>query len=135
LRKYEAVFILDPRKVEGNGEAFDTSIQDKLKGLGANITRVKCLDKKVFTYPIKKRKAGIYWDYVAEMTPDCVAKLEDFYRLNQTVLRLACFLYEDGQDDDVFNPSENREKLLHDEAFAEGFDHEDRPYGFRDDRN
>ena len=134
MRKYEAVFILDPRKVEGNGEAFSASIEETLKANGGTLERVKCLDKKVFAYPIKKQKAGIYWDYVVTMGPDAVAKLKDFYRLNQTVLRLAIFLYEDGQDDDVFQPKENRDKLFKDEAFTEGFDHDEHPYGsYRDD--
>ena len=134
MRKYEAVFILDPRKVEGNGEAFSASIEDVFKSNGATIERTMCLDKKTFARPIKKHKVGIYWDYVATMGPETVAVLKDYYRLNQTVLRLVFFLYEDGQDKDVFEKSENREKLFKDDAFTEGFDHDDRPYGgYRDD--
>lgn len=135
MRKYEAVFILDPRKVEGNGEAFDTSIQETLKANGATIERVKNLGSKVFAYPIKKQKTGFYWDYVVTMSPEAVAKIKDFYRLNQAVLRLVFFLFEDGQDDDVFAPSENRSKLFSDDAFGDGFDRDERPYsggGFRD---
>ena len=40
MRKYEAVFILDPRKVEGNGGAFDTTIQETLKANGVTITDI-----------------------------------------------------------------------------------------------
>lgn len=135
MRKYEAVFILDPRKVEGNGEAFSATIEETFKSKGATIERVKCLDKKTFAHPIKKHKVGIYWDYVATLSPEMVAEIKEFYRLNQTVLRLVFFLYEDGQDDDVFNPTENREKLFRDEAFSEGFDRDDRPYGGYRDEN
>jgi len=135
LRKYEAVFILDPRKVEGNGEAFDASIQEVLKGNNATIERVKCLGSKTFARQIKKHKVGIYWDYVLTASPDAIATLKDYYRLNQTVLRLVFFLYEDGQDDDVFNPTENRAKLFKEEAFTEGFDRDERPYGGYDDKN
>ncbi len=136
MRKYEAVFILDPRKVEGNGGAFDTTIQETLKANGATIERVKDLGSKVFAYPIKKQKTGLYWDYVVTMGPEAVAKVKDYYRLNPSVLRLVFFLFEDGQDDDVFSPSENRDKLFRDDTFGDGFDRDERPYGggFREQR-
>jgi len=120
--KYEAVFILDPRRVEGNGEDFSTSIVEQIQELGGNVLRVKCLDKKVFARPIGKHKAGIYWDYVAEMAPDCVEKLQDKYRLNKTVLRLAVFKFIEGQDDEVFKPREERlfkEENFQDDIFEE----------------
>lgn len=129
MAKYEAVVILDPRKVEGNGEAFSATIEDQLKALGGEITRVKCLDKKVFARPIGKHKAGIYWDYVVEMGPQAVAQLEDKYRLNETVLRLCVFSYVDGQDDDVFRPRE--ERLFKEENFREDFDADNFRGGFR----
>ena len=131
MAKYEAVFILDPRKVEGNGEAFGATIEEQLKALGAEITRVKCLDKKTFARPIGKHKVGIYWDYVVEMAPHCVAELEDKYRLNQTVLLLCVFNFVEGQDDDVFRPRE--ERLFKEENFQDAYDREERPY-HRDDR-
>ena len=135
MAKYEAVFILDPRKVEDDkGEAFAATIEEQLKALGAEITRVKCLDKKTFARPIGKHKVGIYWDYVVEMGPQCVAQLEDKYRLNQTVLRLCVFSFVEGQDDDVFTPREEHERLFKEEAFQDVYDREERPYRGRDDR-
>ena len=43
---YEVMFILDPEKVEGNGEAFDAEIQEQLKALGGEISRVKFFEKR-----------------------------------------------------------------------------------------
>ena len=96
MRKYEAVFILDPRKVEGDGEAFSDSIVENFKNNGGTV--------------------------------EPIAKIKDQYRLNQTVLRLVFFNFEDGQDDTFFNPPENRAKLFQEDFFGDSFDHDDRPY-------
>ena len=131
MAKYEAVFIFDPTLVEGNGEAFGKTVEEQIQALGGTLGRIKCLDKRQFARPIGKHKAGIYWDYIIDMDTQAVAKLKDKYRLNPTVLRLVVFTYEDGQDDDVFKPRD--ERFLRDENFQDDFDRDDRPYrSFRD---
>ena len=61
-----------------------------------------------------------------------MAELKDKYRLNQSVLRLVVFEYEDGQDDDVFNPREEHDKLIKEDNFQDAFDFDERPYRGRD---
>jgi len=132
LSKYEAVFILDPTKVEGNGEAFGKTIEEQIQALGGTLCRIKCLDKRQFARPIGKSKAGIYWDYVVELEANAVDQLKEKYRLNQTVLRLVVFSYTDGQDDYVFAAPQER-AFLHEENFQDEFDRDERPYrNFRD---
>ncbi|MBQ7178062.1 MAG: 30S ribosomal protein S6 [Victivallales bacterium] len=132
MKKYEVVIILDPRVVEGNGDAFSDAFQASMKEMGGNVTRVKFFEQRTFAYPIKKRKTGIYWDYVVEAEGTFVAALKDKYRLNQSVLRLVVFEYEDGQDDDVFNPREEHDKLIKEDNFQDAFDFDERPYRGRD---
>ena len=132
MKKYEVVIILDPRAVEGNGDAFSDAFQASMKEMGGNVTRVKFFEQRTFAYPIKKRKTGIYWDYVVEAEGTFVAELKDKYRLNQSVLRLVVFEYEDGQDDDVFNPREEHDKLIKEDNFQDAFDFDERPYRGRD---
>lgn len=132
MKKYEVVIILDPRVVEGNGDAFSDAFQASMKEMGGNVTRVKFFEQRTFAYPIKKRKTGIYWDYVVEAEGTFVAELKDKYRLNQSVLRLVVFEYEDGQDDDVFNPREEHDKLIKEDNFQDAFDFDERPYRGRD---
>ncbi len=132
MKKYEVVIILDPRVVEGNGDAFSDAFQASMKEMGGNVTRVKFFEQRTFAYPIKKRKTGIYWDYVVEAEGAFVAELKDKYRLNQSVLRLVVFEYEDGQDDDVFNPREEHDKLIKEDNFQDAFDFDERPYRGRD---
>ena len=132
MKKYEVVIILDPRAVEGNGDAFSEAFQASMKELGGNVTRVKFFEQRTFAYPIKKRKTGIYWDYVVEAEGTFVAALKDKFRLNQSVLRLVVFDYVEGQDDDVFNPREEHDKLIKEDNFQDAFEFDERPYRGRD---
>lgn len=127
MTKYEAVFILDPRKIEGNGETFSATVEAFLKEIGGNVTRIKCLEKRAFARPIGKCKAGVYWDYVVELPENAVAQINEKFRLNATVLRLVTFLYTDGQDDDVFKPRDEHERLFREEGFQDSYDREERP--------
>ena len=131
MSKYEVVFILDPAKVEGNGEAFDAEIQEQLKALGGEISRVKFFEKRTFARPMGKHKVGLYWDYVVTLDPQAPAKLKDKYRLNSTVIRLAVFTYEDGQDDEVFKPRDA--SIFGEESFQDEYDNEN--YRYRSSRN
>ncbi len=127
LTKYEAVFILDPRKIEGNGEVFSQGVETFLKEIGGNVTRVKCLERRAFARPIGKIKAGVYWDYVVELPESAVAQIHEKYRLNATVLRLVTLLYTDGQDDDVFKPRDEHDRLFREEGFQDSYDRDERP--------
>ncbi len=131
MSKYEVVFILDPAKVEGNGEAFDAEIQEQLKALGGEISRVKFFEKRTFARPMGKHKVGLYWDYVVTLDPQAPVKLKDKYRLNSTVIRLAVFTYEDGQDDEVFKPRDA--SIFGEESFQDEYDNEN--YRYRSNRN
>ncbi len=133
LAKYEAVFILDPRKVEGNGEAFSETIEEQLKALGGEVTRTKFFEKRFFAHPIGKHKAGLYWDYVVEMPEASVALLEEKFRRNTTVLRSAVFSFVEGHDDDVFKP---RTRDFRDDNFQDDmFDRDDRSFRSYRDNN
>ena len=54
LKKYEVVVILDPQKVEGNGDAFSESIVKEMTGMGGNVVRTKFFELRTFARPIKK---------------------------------------------------------------------------------
>lgn len=131
MSKYEVVFILDPLKVEGNGEAFEATIQEQLKALGGEISRVKFLEKRTFARPMGKYKVGLYWDYVVEMGQRAPQELKEKYRLNDKVIRLAVFKYEDGQDDEVFKPRDAR--IFGEESFQDEYDNDN--YRYRSNRN
>ena len=119
---YEVMFILDPEKVEGNGEAADTAIQAQLKEFGGEITRVKFLEKRTFARPMGKHKVGLYWDYIVELDATVPAQIKDKYRLNPQVLRIGIFHWKPGQDDEEFKPRD--EKIFGEESFQDQYDNE-----------
>lgn len=133
MKTYEVVVILDQDKVEAEGETFADGIAAEIANFGGSIKRTKNLGKKTFARAIKKKTAGIYWDFVVEAEGAFVAAIKDKYRLNATVLRLVVFDFvidKDGkyQDDMVFNPTEGHSNLIKEENFQDVYDREERPF-------
>jgi ribosomal protein S6 len=94
LNTYEAVFILDSRKIEDNGETFSKEAETEIEKLGGKVTSCTSLGRKQFARPIGKHRAGNYWDFIIELDPAAVFSLKDRYRLNPVVLRLEVFHYD-----------------------------------------
>jgi ribosomal protein S6 len=94
LKKYEAILILDDRKVEGNGSAFVKDVETVIAELGGTEISSECMGRKQFSYPIKKKNAGTYWDIFFTSDESTNKKLLDRYRLSAEVLRLVIFVFE-----------------------------------------
>lgn len=119
---YEVMFVLDPQKVEGNGEAVDAAIQAQLKEFGGEISRVKFLEKRTFARPMGKHKVGLYWDYIVELDGTVPAQIKEKYRLDAQVLRIGIFHWKQGQDDEVFKPRD--ERIFGEESFQDQYDND-----------
>ncbi|MCQ2377635.1 MAG: 30S ribosomal protein S6 [Victivallaceae bacterium] len=87
MKKYEAVFILDIRKTDDDGAAFCKEFADLVKNLGGVLGESTPMGRKQFTYPIDKRRAGLYFDFVFEIETSGVKAIKDKYRLDERVLR------------------------------------------------
>jgi len=94
LRTYEAVFILDERKIEDRGDAFARQVAGHIKELSGKVRERRSMGRRQLAYPIKKRSSGVYWDFVLDLAPDKLGAFEDKYRLDETVLRLVVFHYD-----------------------------------------
>ncbi len=93
MKKYDAVFILDEHLVEDHGNLFAEELSNFLKSLGAEIETVKNMGHRQFTYEIKKRKAGIYWNLIFSLNPAKIADIKDKYRLDERIIRYRIFDY------------------------------------------
>ena len=94
MTKYEAVFILDPKRVEDGGDAFIAQATTRIEEqLGGKVVETTNMGRKHFARPIGKHRAGVYWDLLIDLTPDQVVVLQDSYRLDSAVLRLQVFTY------------------------------------------
>lgn len=93
-KKYEAVFILDIRKVDDEGEAFSKEFAELIKGLGGEMHECVSLGRKQFAREISKRKAGIYWNYIFSLSTDKTDDIRKKYKLDERVLRELVINYE-----------------------------------------
>lgn len=87
MKKYEAVFILDIRKVDDDGAGLSSEIAALVGGWGGEMVKSVALGRRQFTYEIKKRKGGIYWNFVFTAEPDKIKELRERFRLDERVLR------------------------------------------------
>jgi small subunit ribosomal protein S6 len=94
LKKYEAVFILEIRKIDDEGKAFTEEITKFLEGLGGKMESAVPMGRRQFAREIRKRKAGIYWNYVFSADAAKVGQLRLKYRLDERVLRMLIINYD-----------------------------------------
>jgi small subunit ribosomal protein S6 len=94
LKKYEAIFILDIRKVEDEGDAFSKEFAAMIKEWGGNMAESIAMGRNQFAREIKKRKAGIYWNFVFEVDADKIIAIKNQYRLDERVLRNMIINYD-----------------------------------------
>ncbi len=97
MKKYEAMFILDEHQVEDQGNAFSEEFKKFAEGLGAKIDEILPMGKRQFTYEIKKKKAGIYWDFLITADPASIQPIKSKYRLDERILRMRIFGIDDKQ--------------------------------------
>ncbi len=98
MKKYEAVFILDIRKVEDEGEGFTREFNSLIEALGGKPVEAVPMGRTQFSYEIKKRKAGIYWNYIFELTEEKLIEVKDKFRLDERVLRNMVVIYDRPQE-------------------------------------
>jgi len=94
LKKYEAVFIFDMRKVEDEGKAFTEEFAKNIQGWGGKMVETLPLGRRQFAREIKKRKAGVYCDYVFELDPLKAIEIREKYKLDERVIRLLIINYD-----------------------------------------
>lgn len=87
MKKYEAIFILDIRKVDDEGVAFTKEFTEFLGKIGGTLVSSTPMGRRQFSYEINKRKAGIYFDYFFELDTEKVIDIKEQYKLDERVLR------------------------------------------------
>ena len=70
MKKYEAIFILDMRKVEDEGKAFSEEFAKLIQSWGGNMVESVLMGRRQFAREIRKRKAGVYLNFVFEVDPE-----------------------------------------------------------------
>ncbi|MEA3489443.1 MAG: 30S ribosomal protein S6 [Candidatus Omnitrophota bacterium] len=85
-KSYTGLFIIAPEK--------EDSLEEVKNGIGAvinensgNIQKENLMGKRAFAYPIKKKKAGIYYEVTFTTLPGSVSGMMRQFRINTDLLR------------------------------------------------
>ncbi|RMD78589.1 MAG: 30S ribosomal protein S6 [Lentisphaerae bacterium] len=88
LKKYEAIFILDERRIEGDGSRFLDDAQAIVEEMGGKVLGREDFGRRQFAYPIRKRTSGHYWILSVELPEEQVAAFRARFTHDEQVLRL-----------------------------------------------
>ena len=94
MKKYETVVILDDRKIQDEGKAFSEDFSSVVSGAGGEMVSVTPLGRKMFAREIKKRRTGIYMDFVFSAKESVIKDIPEIYKLDESVLRMQVFAYD-----------------------------------------
>jgi small subunit ribosomal protein S6 len=84
---YETVVVVDPTSQEGTDEKHLSAIRDVISAQQGTIAKVEHWGKRKLAYSIRHKREGIYFLVEFEAPGDAVAKLEQYCRLQESILR------------------------------------------------
>jgi small subunit ribosomal protein S6 len=87
LKPYEILVIVDPRPADEDVAALLTHLEEQVKSLGAEITKVENWGKRRLAYDIAKQREGTYAIFEVSAEPSTIKEFERQLRLNENVLR------------------------------------------------
>jgi small subunit ribosomal protein S6 len=87
LRKYETVFILDPKLDETQVKDEIGKVRDLISSLAGEVIGVEPGGKRKLTYEIKGNREGYYTLITFMSEPSSIVEIERSYKLNENVLR------------------------------------------------
>ena len=98
MKKYEAVFILDVRLVDDEGKAFTKELTELLESWGGSVEEAVVMGRKQFAREIKKRKAGLYLNYIFNLDSEKVKDISVQFKHDERVLRDMTILFDRPED-------------------------------------
>jgi ribosomal protein S6 len=89
LNPYEAAYILDPDLSEEQLAATKADVRSKIEGIGATDVIELRSERRVLTYPIRKRTEGHYVVFRFQGPADSVSKLRLEFKHYEQILRMS----------------------------------------------
>ena len=86
MRKYEALFIIDPEK-EGEMEEVMKGINAIIKENAGAVDNENLMGRRALAYPMDKKTEGVYCTVAFSAQPDSIAKLTRQCEINNDILR------------------------------------------------
>lgn len=94
MRTYEALFILHPETAEEAAQTIATEVETLITDNGGAIVRSEIWGKRRLAYQVEGHSEGIYVLIRFESDPAFQLKLEQSFRLNETVFRFIVVLFD-----------------------------------------
>lgn len=87
MNNYEGLFIVKPDLAEEEVKNVFKTIDDLIAKNSGAVKKDESWGKKELAYPVKKFKEGYYYKVEFTAQPGAIAKLEEAYKLNASILR------------------------------------------------
>ena len=91
IRKYEFMFLLNPKLDEKEVAELSKNIEEKING---KIVKQENWGKKELSYEIKKQKEAIYLLYFIETESDNIDVIKSLVAVNKSILRSLIIMHE-----------------------------------------
>lgn len=85
--QYEGLFVLDADLSDDALTKFQTQITGQITKLGGVVERSQAWGKRRLAYRIRRKRDGFYLLLLIRLAPSAVAPLEQWARLQETILR------------------------------------------------
>jgi small subunit ribosomal protein S6 len=94
---YENIVILDSALSDEESEGAVTKIKELITGSGGEVLKVDMWGRRKLAYEIKKHKKGLYVLLLYKTPPATIKKLEDFFRVFDSVIKYMIIKLESKQ--------------------------------------
>ncbi len=98
---YENIVILDSNLSDEEADVFVTKIKGLIIGIGGEVLKVDVWGRRKLAYEIKKQKKGLYVLLLYKTPSETIKKLEDFYRVSDTVIKYMIIKLDSKQARDL----------------------------------
>ena len=95
MRTYETIYIIQPEAPDDEVETVIQAVESLVAADEGSVVRKEVWGKRRLAYKVKGFQEGIYVLMRIECGPAFPRKLEDFYKLNESVIRYLVVLFEE----------------------------------------
>lgn len=96
MRDYELTLVLDPDLKTEEQKKLQTKIAKLITDFKGKIAKKDEWGKKELSYPIKKKKMGVYFCWFVKLLPEAVGQLDKKLKLEESIMRYLIIKKEEG---------------------------------------
>ncbi|HOV32086.1 MAG TPA: 30S ribosomal protein S6 [Candidatus Hydrogenedens sp.] len=118
LRTYEALFIVSPEMEDDDIQTIAREAENLVVKGGGTIVRSEVWGRRRLAYKVKKFTEGVYILIRFQSSPNFIARLENYFRLNEQIIR-HIVVYFDERTLRLEEEQERRRQQLSESGYAQ----------------